>query len=53
MYNIDVRRKTHIKPKTAYAVIKDNKIDVMQIYKDKDVVLVEGEVLCEVIIIPK
>lgn len=34
-----------IKPIKAYAIVKNNKIDVLNIYKDKDVVLNKGEKL--------
>lgn len=34
-----------IKPIKAYAIVKNNKIDVLNIYKDKDVVLNKDEKL--------
>lgn len=35
---------------TAWAVIKNNKLDANEIYKDKDVILTKGEKLMRVII---
>ena len=37
--------KMKTKPIKAYAIVKNNKIDVLNIYKDKDVVLNKGEKL--------
>lgn len=39
-----------IRPIKAFAVIKNNKLDAFEIYKDKDVVLIKGESLVSVII---
>jgi len=39
-----------IRPIKAWAVIKNNKLDANEIYKDKDVVLIKGESLVNVII---
>lgn len=39
-----------IRPIKAWAVIKNNKLDANEIYKDKDVILSKGESLVNVII---
>ena len=39
-----------IRPIKAFAVIKNNKLDANEIYKDKDVILSKGESLVKVII---
>ena len=39
-----------IRPIKAFAVIKNNKLDANEIYKDKDVILSKGESLVNVII---
>lgn len=39
-----------IRPIHAFAVIKNNKLDANEIYKDKDVILSKGEKLIRVII---
>lgn len=41
-----------IKPIKAYAVVKGGKLDVWEIYKDKDVELSSNERLIRVIIMP-
>lgn len=39
-----------VRPINAWAVIKNNKLDANEIYKDKDVILSKGEKLIRVII---
>jgi hypothetical protein len=41
-----------MKPIKAYAVVKDNKLDAMEIYEDKEVLLDKNEKIIKVMIVP-